>query len=68
METVQKIALVFTIIGALTLGLVGFFDFNLITSIFEDGSMITRILYSIIGVCSIINIGLLFSHIERNPR
>ena len=64
METVQKIALIFTILGALTWGLIGFFDFNLITAIFEEGSMIVRIIYSIIGVCSLINIGLLFNHIE----
>ena len=30
METLQKIALVFTIIGALNWGLVGIFDLNLV--------------------------------------
>ena len=28
METLQKIALIFTIIGAINWGLIGFFDFN----------------------------------------
>lgn len=68
METLQKIALIFTIIGALNWGLIGFFDFNLVTSLFKDSTVIARIIYSIVGVCGIINIFLLFSHIEKDPR
>ena len=68
METLQKIALIFTIIGAINWGLIGFFDFNLVTSLFQDSSVITRIIYAIVGICGIINIFLLFSHIERDPR
>ena len=67
METLQKIALIFTVIGAINWGLIGFFDFNLVTALFKDASMVTRIIYSIIGICGIINI-LLFSHIERDPK
>ena len=61
METVQKIALVFTIIGAINWGLVGIFDFNLVASIFGDGSALSRIIYAIVGICGLINIGLLFT-------
>lgn len=68
METLQKIALIFTIIGAINWGLIGFFDFNLVTSLFKDSTVIARIIYSIVGVCGIINIFLLFSHIEKDPR
>lgn len=68
METVHKVCLVFTIIGAINWGLIGFFDFNLVTSLFKDSSMIARIIYSIVGVCGIINILLLFYHIEKDPR
>ena len=68
METLQKIALIFTIIGAINWGLIGFFDFNLVTSLFQDSSVITRIIYGIISICGIINIFLLFSHIEKDSR
>ena len=68
METLQKIALIFTIIGAINWGLIGFFDFNLVTSLFQDSSVVTRIIYGSVGVCGIINIFLLFSHIEKDPR
>ncbi len=67
METIQKICLIFTIIGALNWGLIGFFDFNLVTALFQD-SAITRIVYSIVGLCGLFNIGLLFNHITKNPK
>ncbi len=63
METLQKICLVFTIIGALVWGLIGFFDFNLVEWIFGE-SIISKIIYIIVGICGIINIGILFNHIE----
>ena len=63
MEKLQKISLVFTIIGAIVWGLIGFFDFNLVEWIFGT-SIISRIIYIIVGICGLINIGLLFNHIE----
>lgn len=63
METLQKICLVFTIIGAIVWGIIGFFDFNIVAWIFSD-SIISNIVYIIVGICGIINIGLLFNHIE----
>ncbi len=66
METVQKIALVFTIIGAINWGLIGFFDFNLVTSLFGTESALTSIVYALVGIAGLINIGLLFNHIESH--
>lgn len=64
METIQKIALVFTIIGAVVWGLVGLFDFNLVNYLFKSIPMLERIIYIVVGVCGLINIGLLFYHLE----
>ena len=66
METLQKITLIFTIIGAINWGLIGFFDFNLVTTLFNEGSMLTKIIYSIVGICGLINIGILFMSMENN--
>ncbi len=63
MEGLQKFCLVLTIIGAINWGLIGLFDFNLVTWLFKD-SIITKIIYIVVGVCGIINIGILFNHIE----
>jgi hypothetical protein len=67
METVQKTCLIFTIVGAINWGLVGFFDFNLVTALFQETSAIVRIIYGIIGICGLINLGLLFNHITSDP-
>ena len=60
MHTLQKICLVLTIIGAIVWGLIGIFDFNLVATIFGDGSLLSRIIYSLVGVAGLINIYLLF--------
>ena len=65
METLQKICLVFTIIGAFNWGLIGIFDFNLVEEIFGS-DMLARVIYSIVGITGLINIGLLFNHIENH--
>lgn len=64
MVTLQKICLFLTIIGAINWGLIGLFDFNLVTFIFGDATILTRIVYTIIGIAGIINIGLLVKEID----
>ena len=64
METIQKILLVITIIGAVNWGLIGLFDFNLVDTIFGTGSILSRIIYTLVGISGLVNIGILFSHIE----
>ena len=60
MKTLQRIALVLTIIGALNWGLIGFFDFNLVTALFGANNVVSRIIYSLIAIAGIINIGRFF--------
>lgn len=64
METFQKTTLVFTVIGAINWGLIGFFNFNLVEALFGADSMLSGIVYAIVGICGLINIGILFNHFE----
>ncbi len=65
MVILQKIALILVIIGALNWGLVGIFEFDLVATIFgESTNIFARIIYTIIAVAGIINIGLLFEDLE----
>ncbi len=64
METIEKIALVFTIIGAVNWGLIGLFDVNLVTMLFQEGSFLTKLIYIIVGICGLINIVILFKHLD----
>ena len=65
METIQKIALVITIIGAVNWGLIGLLNFDLVAMLFGDMSLMSRIIYSLVGICGLINIGILFNHISE---
>lgn len=64
METLQKTALVLTIIGAINWGLIGIFNFDLVAAIFGDMSVFSRIIYTLVGVAGLINIGILFKHLK----
>lgn len=64
METLQKSALVLTIIGAINWGLIGLFEFDLVAAIFGDMSLFSRIIYTLVGVAGLINIGILFKHLK----
>lgn len=66
MELLQKIALVFTIIGAVNWGLIGLFDFNLVTAITGDMDIIRNVIYIIVGVAGLINIGIFFQHFDND--
>jgi hypothetical protein len=64
METAQKIFLVITIVGAINWGLIGLMDFNLVATIFGDGTFFSRVIYTLVGISGIINIGILMSHLN----
>lgn len=65
MNTLQKSALVLTIIGAINWGLIGLFQFDLVATIFGGtDAMLARVVYTLVGVAGIINIGLLFKDLD----
>ena len=65
METLQKTCLVVTIIGAVNWGLIGLLDFDLVAFLFGEMSMLSRIVYTLVGITGLINIGILFNHIDH---
>ena len=54
MEYLRKTSLVLTIIGALNWGLVGFFDFNLVAFLFGSMSILSRIVYMLVGLSALV--------------
>jgi len=54
MYILKLIAYIFVIIGAINWGLVGFFGFDLVASIFGEMSVWSRIIYDIVGISAII--------------
>ena len=60
MKIIDKIALVLIIIGAINWGLIGFFKFDLVATIFGEMSTFSRIIYALVGVSGLWGIKLLF--------
>ena len=65
---IQKIALPFTILGALNWGLVALFNFNLVTWITQGFNIWAKIIYVFIAVCALINIMIFFVDLRREEK
>ncbi|GKV66591.1 MULTISPECIES: DUF378 domain-containing protein [Sporosarcina] len=67
METLQKLALAVTIIGALNWGVVGIFRFDVIAQLTEGAYQpLARFLYVIIGLSGLLTLGVLFNYWHRD--
>lgn len=66
MRITTIIAFCLVIIGAIVWGLVGIFDFNLVSAIFGGGAdaVVSRIIYSLVGISAL---WLIFYWIVYNP-
>lgn len=45
---------ILVLIGALNWGLVGLFDFNLVSFLFGDMTLLSRVIYSLVGISAIV--------------
>lgn len=63
LENFKRLALAITIIGALNWGVVGLFNYDVVSQ-FAGGyaKALARILYFAVGVSGLISLGLLFDH------
>lgn len=53
MKVLDSIALILVIIGAVNWGLIGFFQFNLVDTLFGTMTAFSRIIYSLVGIAGI---------------
>ena len=53
MKTLDILATILIVIGALNWGLVGFFDFNLVQAVFGGMMVATRIIYTLVGIAAV---------------
>lgn len=58
MKILYYIALTLVIIGALNWLLVGLFSFDLVATLFGNMSVLSRIVYVLVGIAGIVSIGL----------
>lgn len=60
MKILYNIVLTLVIIGAINWLLIGLFDFDLVATLFGAMSVISRIVYTLVGISGTISIGLYF--------
>ncbi len=61
MKVIDKIALLLIIIGAINWGLIALFRFDLVAALFGEMSVISRIVYGLVGISGLWGIRLLFT-------
>lgn len=61
MKIIDKIALALIVIGAINWGLIAIFNFDLVAAIFGDMTVLSRIVYGLVGVSGLWGIKLLFN-------
>ena len=60
MKVIDKIALVLVIIGAIVWGIIGIFNYNIVDALFGVGSIISKIIYILVGISGLWAIKILF--------
>lgn len=53
MHIVRMIAYALVITGAIIWGIVGFFNYNIVAALFGDATLMSRIVYSLVGISGI---------------
>ncbi|WP_010631363.1 DUF378 domain-containing protein [Sporolactobacillus vineae] len=69
MSGLQRTCLTLIILGGINWGLIGFFQFDLIATIFGGTyTAVARIIYGIVGLCALYSLTLLFKPSEELER
>lgn len=66
MRALDTTALLLVIIGAVNWGLIGFFRFDLVSSIFGTGTALTRIIFALVGLAGLYCLSLLGRDTSRD--
>lgn len=53
MKFLDALALLLVIIGAINWGLIGFFQFDLVATLFGDMSALSKIIYGLVGIAGL---------------
>lgn len=59
MSVVEWVAFVLLVVGGLNWGLVGLFNFNLVTTIFGTGTL-TNLVYDLVGLAALVELYFVF--------
>jgi len=53
MRVLDTVALALVVVGAVNWGLIGFFQYDLVSAIFGINTVLTRIVFAAVGICGL---------------
>ncbi len=53
MKSIDVIVASLLVVGGLNWGLVGLLNFNLVANLFGDATMLSRLVYAVVGICAL---------------
>ncbi len=59
MSAIEWVTFVLLVVGGLNWGLVGLFDFNLVTTLFGEG-LLTSVVYDLVGLAALVELYFVF--------
>ena len=65
MNTLYKVCLTLVIIGALNWGMVGIFNVNLVELVFGADTLLTHLIYALVGISGLVSFGLLLKPFDE---
>ena len=57
-QVIEMVSIILLLVGGLNWGLVGFFEWNFIDTVFGMDSTLSRVIYSLIGLSALYRIGM----------
>lgn len=56
MKVIDCLSVILVVVGALNWGLVGLFQFNLVAALFGDATLLSRLVYSLVGAAGLFQV------------
>ncbi|MFZ5364519.1 MAG: DUF378 domain-containing protein [Patescibacteria group bacterium] len=68
MKVLNWIVMILVIVGGLNWGLVGFFNFDLVATIFGDMSIVSRVVYVLVGLSALYALLFILPQMNKKPQ
>ncbi len=68
MKVLNWVAIVLIVVGGLNWGLVGFFNFDLVATIFGAMSLVSRVVYALVGLSALWVLLFMLPQMNKKPQ
>jgi len=68
LDVLKSLTYAIVIVGALNWGMIGLFDFNLVSALFGDMSFLSRTVYNLVGLSALISLFMDFYACKKHAK